>query len=212
MEERALPPLQNRVLPTQDIVSDPARGLFTGNRGILRFNDRRLGVPRWTHPHWIICDLEHPRGKYQGTQPQGRWTPLFFLDEAVALAAGHRPCAYCRPEAYRAYKTAWASAFGPSNHKQIDKALHQARVTRTRAQIRHDAVLGDLPDGAMVLQDGQITLVQRNQLITYKTTGYESILTWHDQPVTVLTPQPTLQVLRHGFQPVLHPSASAAIR
>lgn len=88
--------LQNRVLPTGEFVASPARGNLTGNRGILHRLDGALGVSRWTHKHWIVCALDHPLGTYHGTIPERGWTALFSLDEAVALAAGHRPCAFCR--------------------------------------------------------------------------------------------------------------------
>lgn len=201
-------PLQNRVWPTGEVAAHPARGLFTGNRGILPFTDGRLGTARWKHPHWILCTLTHPRGRYHGPMPARAWTPLFFLDEAVGLAAGHRPCAYCRPEAYRAYTAAWARAQGGwPGHKSADRALHHARVRRDRSQIRHEAALASLPSGAMILWQDQPTLVQADHLRRWTPTGYGSAL---DRPatgtVTVLTPRPSLACLTRGFAPELHPS------
>ena len=94
-EARTSPPLQNRVLPTGEIVSDPARGLLMGNRGCIHRPDRTLGPARWRTKMWISCVLVW-RDVRRDVMPPGRWTALFFLDEATALAAGHRPCAYCR--------------------------------------------------------------------------------------------------------------------
>ena len=202
-------PLQNRALPTGDFVADPARGLFTGNRGILGFDtDGRLGPRRWTHPHWIICTLTHPRGRYHGPQPARGWTPLFFLDEAVALAAGHRPCAYCRPAAYAAWKAAWAKAHGPAGHDAMDRALHAARVTRDRRQLRHEAPAPGLPEGSFVSWEGQAHLVTATGMRPFSPRGYGPPLPQPGAPVTVLTPTPTVAVLRAGYAPALHDSAA----
>lgn len=197
-------PLQNRVLPTGDIVAAPFRGTFTGNRGILSFDEHgRLGASRWKHKHWIVCTLVHPRGRYHGPQPAKGWTPLFFLDEAVALAAGHRPCAYCRPEAYRAWVSAWTTAHGkPSGHKEMDAALHAARVTRNRTQIRHQALLRDLPDHTFVLLQDRAHLVLDRFLHPYNSGTYGPGISrdpLDNDPVAVLTPLPTLGVLAAGY-------------
>jgi len=203
--------LQNRVLPTGGIVADTARGLFTGNRGILGFDaGGRLGPRRWTHHHWIICTLTHPRGRDHGAQPARGWTPLFFLDEAVALAAGHRPCAYCRPAAYAAWKSAWAEAHGPENHDAMDRRLHMARVTRGRAQVTHRAQAAGLPDGAFVDWRGRPHLVSGDGLRPYAPGGYAAPCPRPMGEVTVLTPAPTLGVLAAGYAPRLHASAGAA--
>ena len=200
-------PLQNRVLPTGEITAHPARGLFTGNRGILELQGGRLGTSRWKHKHWIICTLTHPRGRYHGPLPARGWTPLFFLDEAVGLAAGHRPCAYCRPQAYTAYKAAWAKATGETaGHFEMDKALHAARVTRSRQQITHEAPAGGLPNGSMILHRGTPALLWQNSCYHYTPEGYGPAEPRPTGPVTVLTPPPSLAVLAAGFRPELHPS------
>lgn len=203
-------PLQNRVLPTGEIVAHPARGMFTGNRGILSFDKGRLGSSRWKHPHWIICTLTHPRGKYHGPQPDHAWTPLFFLDEAVALSAGHRPCAYCRPAAYRRYKSLWQSAFGTASHTKIDKALHAARVTRQRQQIRHEASFSQLPDGAFVRFGDQPHLLSGKWLLPFSPSGYGSPVPRPHHQVQVLTPRPSLQILALGYAPERHESGHLA--
>src|SRR5215211_2432471 len=104
-------PLQNRVTPTGEIVSDPARGLLMGNRGCLHDQDRTLRTARWRSKLWICCRLDF-KGARRDPMPPGRWTALFFLDEATALSAGHRPCAYCRRADYLAYAEAWRRAAG----------------------------------------------------------------------------------------------------
>jgi hypothetical protein len=201
-------PLQNRVLPTGEIVAKPARGRFTGNRGILHRPDGTLGVARWRHPHWIICTLTHPRGRYHGPMPARGWTALFFLDEAVALAAGHRPGGYCRRAEYRAWREAWAAATGARpDRTAMDGALHRARVTRRRAQRRHEAALETLPDGAFVGRDGAAWLVLGRHLLRFGQAGYGPAVPREAGPVEVLTPAPSLAVLGQGYRPDLHPSA-----
>ena len=102
-------PLQNRVMPTGEIVADAGRGLMMGNRGCLHGRDRQLGVPRWRSQAWICCVLEW-RGVRRDPMPPGRWTALFFLDEATALAAGHRPCGFCRRLDFLDFAGAWREA------------------------------------------------------------------------------------------------------
>ncbi|MDA5094101.1 hypothetical protein O2N63_08360 [Aliiroseovarius sp. KMU-50] len=200
-------PLQNRVLPTGEIIADPARGIFTGNRGILQFENGQLGTSRWKHQHWIICTLTHPKGRYHGPMPKHAWTPLFFLDEAVALAAGHRPCAYCRPKAYAQYKSLWIERFGTAGHSEIDKSLHKNRVGRGRSQIRHQADLASLPVGAIIRWQDQTFLVREGCLLPYSPNGYGTEVPRGTGVVEVLTPKPSLAILEAGYRPKLHPSA-----
>lgn len=139
------------------------------------------------------------------------WTELFFLDEAVAFAAGHRPCGYCRRAAYQRYVTAWTNAAGgrPSA-RDMDRALHQARVMpRRRVQQTYRSAIADLPPGAMIVHDDRPYLLGCDRMYPYQPTGYLPAI---DRPVdtdtTVLTPQPTVAVLRAGYCPALHPSAT----
>lgn len=182
--------------------------MLTGNRGVLGFDaSGRLGTSRWKHPHWISCTLEHPKGRHQGPQPEGRWTPLFFLDEAVALAAGHRPCGYCRPAAYAAFKSAWAKVHGPALHREIDRCLHQSRVGRDRVQITHRADANSLPKGSFISLEGIPYLVRGADCTPYSPTGYCAARGLPERVVTVLTPLPMVAVLQAGITPILHPSA-----
>lgn len=205
-------PLQNRITPTGEIVADPARGLFMGNRGILHGQHRSLGAARWRHPHWIICRLAF-RGRQRKVMAPGRYTELFFLDEATALAAGHRPCAECRREAWLRFRDAWRAAAGAETERcapAIDRVLHQARVqSRTRRQVPHEARLGALPDGTFIRHGGALFLVLGDRLLPWHPGGYgRSLRRPADQIVTVLTPRPTVAVLTAGYRPVLHPSAT----
>ncbi|MEJ6392241.1 hypothetical protein V8J82_03185 [Gymnodinialimonas sp. 2305UL16-5] len=201
-------PLQNRVLPTGEIVVDPARGLFTGNRGIIHRPDGTLGTSRWSHKHWLVCTLTHPRGKYHGPMPDRGWSALFFLDEAVAVAAGHRPCHYCRRDAYRAWIAAWEAATGAAAERMaMDSALHRARVTRIRQQVRHQAEADDLPDGTFILSGTTPHVLLGDAMLPYAPTGYGPPQNRPSGQITVLTPAPSVGVLRGGYRPVLHDSA-----
>nr|WP_218958514.1 hypothetical protein [Thalassovita aquimarina] len=198
--------MQNRVLPTGEIVADPARGLFTGNRGILHRPDGTLGVSRWKHPHWVCCRLSF-KDRYHGPMPDRGWTALFFLDEAVALAAGHRPCHECRRADARRFRAAWEDAHGPvARIGDIDKALHRARVSRNRQQVRHEARADSLPDGVFILAP-EPALILGDSVYLFKTGGYKAKCNRPGGVVMVLTPAPTVRALAAGYQPELHPSA-----
>jgi hypothetical protein len=207
-------PLQNRVTPEGDIVADPARGTCIGNRGILHDANGRLGAARWRHPHWICCRLAF-KGRQREIMAPGRYTELFFLDEATALAAGHRPCRECRREDFLRFQAAWrrtlpdADACAPS----IDRRLHHARVDpRTRRQIRYAAPLDGLPDGTFVLlpdDPSTALLVVGDRLLPWRASGYAPP---RPRPsatqALVLTPRPTVAVLRAGYAASVHPSAA----
>ncbi|WP_062232294.1 hypothetical protein [Aureimonas sp. N4] len=203
-------PLQNRVTPFGEIVADPARGLFMGNRGILHDETRQLGRSRWKHPNWIICRLDY-RGTKRPLMSPGAYTELFFLDEATALAAGHRPCALCRPDAFRQFVAAWGKGHGgePPSAKAMDAALHAARVTRGRQQVRTRAARATLPDGVMIEQSGAPWLIWQGRRHLWRFEGYGDSAPLDEGEVTVLTPAPTLAVLHHGYAPVLHPTLRA---
>ncbi len=200
-------PLQNRVFPTGEIVALSVRGTLTGNRGILHRADKTLGLARWRHPHWISCSLTH-KDWHRNVMSPGTWTELFFLDEAVAFSAGHRPCAECRRTAYTAFKAAWTRAFGLTpSAKDIDCTLHSARVTRSRQQIRHEAPCPSLPDGTFILYNDQPHLVQGPRLHPWTPAGYLPPVPRPKTRVIVLTPEPLVHILRQGYSPTLHPSA-----
>jgi hypothetical protein len=202
-------PLQNRVLPNGEITAIPARGTLTGNRGIIHRNDKTLGVSRWSHHAWICCTLDW-QGRTRDVMTGRNWTELFFLDEAVAIAAGHRPCGYCRRAAYAAYRDAWGMVAGQRvGAKAMDAALHKARVDRKRQQITYSAGLDDLPDGTFVQYQNAPHLWLDQRLHPYTPDGYDAaIVAPTETMVTVLTPQPSVAVLKAGFKPLLHPSAN----
>ena len=213
MHESSCTALQNRATPFGEIVAATARGLFMGNRGILHDENRRLGAVRWRHPHWIVCRLAF-RGRRRTVMTPGRYTELFFLDEATALAAGHRPCAECRRDAWRSFQQAWQDAFQSDARPsagELDRVLHRARVEpRSRRQITHQALLKDLPDGAFIDVAGQPYLVLEGRLLPWRPEGYGFALPRRDdRMVTVLSPRPTVAVMAAGYRPVVHPSAGS---
>src|ERR1044071_7501730 len=145
-------PLQNRVTPFGEIVAIAQRGLFTGNRGIIHDPaTKTLLKRRWTSKAWLICSCEY-KGIRRDVMARRSWTELFFLDEAVALAAGHRPCFECRREAAERFRSAWAAGRGEARSAAgaIDTVLHQERLEQGRKRIHPlGAPLTELPDGTI---------------------------------------------------------------
>lgn len=203
-------PLQNRVLPTGQIVANPARGTFTGNRGIIHRMDQTLGASRWSHHAWICCTLEW-QGRKRPVMTGRKWTELFFLDEAVALAAGHRPCAYCRRADYNRFVAAWTQATGHQpKAPQMDKALHAARVrSQDRAQVTHQADIAMLPAGAFIAWNNRPHLLGPTTQHPYTPAAYAAPLPRPTSgTVTVLTPAPMIAALQAGYTAALHPTAT----
>jgi hypothetical protein len=204
-------PLQNRVMPNGEIVADPSRGLLMGNRGCIHRLDRRLGTSRWRSKMWISCVLVW-RDVRRDVMPAGRWTALFFLDEATALAAGHRPCGYCRRADHLAFGEAWR--VGQQLDKRLracemDSVMHAERVDRrTRRQRTTAAATGDLPPGSMVSFAGGPALVDGADLLPWSFAGYgERMTVPASTGVEVLTPPSIVEALRAGYKPMVHPSA-----
>jgi len=203
--------LQNRVLPTGEIVAYPGRGLMMGNRGCIHRPDRTLGTTRWRSKLWICCVREF-RGARREPMPPGRWTSLFFLDEATALSAGHRPCAYCRREAYLAYAHAWQRAEGLVERPravEMDARLHGERVeSYTRRQRTRPVRAGSLPDGAMIRHGGTPGLVLGARFRPWSWDGYgDPVRLAPGSTVELLTPPISVAVLAEGYRPVLHSTA-----
>lgn len=204
-------PLQNRVTPAGDIVAADARGMFMGNRGILHDAEKRLGRSRWKHKVWIVCLTEFS-GRHRAVMAPRRYTELFFLDEAVAIAAGHRPCFECRRRDFHAWQAAWRGGNGAPvlpRAGEMDAVLHRERIEPgTRRQRTWRARLGDLTDGAFVLWRDRPCLVAGGRLRPWTHAGYEAgLVAPPAETVTVLTPPSSAGALRGGYKPVLHPSA-----
>lgn len=204
-------PLQNRMTPSGEIEADPARGDFMGNRGILHDEEKRLGRRRWAHDNWIIC-LTAFRGRHRDVMSPRRYTELFFLDEAVAIAAGHRPCYECRRQDYNAWTEAWRTAHGseqPPRAKEMDRTLHGERIDRpARRQKTWQADLSDLPEGAFILWEDTPHLVLTDRLLRWSHSGYTAATARPaGADVVVLTPPTAVATLAAGFRPALHLSA-----
>jgi hypothetical protein len=194
-------PLQNRVTPFGDLIADPARGLVYGNRGCL--HDARGRIRRRSGTRrWIACRLEY-KGWQRGPLMQpGRFTELFFLDEATAFAAGHRPCALCRRADYVRY----LALTGAPGADAID-----ARLAAERGG-RREVPLEALPDGAFVVRDDAAWVVRGDALLRWTPAGYAERVARPRGRAVLLTPPTTVAVLRAGWQgavPLLHPTATA---
>ncbi len=155
-------PLQNRVTPSGDIIATPHRGMFSGNRGIIHDPATKTLTRRWASQAWLTCVCEF-RGRRRDVMGTHSWTELFFLDEATAFAAGHRPCFYCRRDDANRFRAAWEEGNGGANllAREIDAVLHRERLDG-RAKRLHPLpmAMAKLPDGAMV-QPGQRELSGR---------------------------------------------------
>jgi hypothetical protein len=191
-------PLQNRVTPTAEIVAHPARGLMMGNRGCLHDADRRLGTARWRSKLWICCVTDF-RGWKRDPMPPGRWTALFFLDEATALAAGHRPCAECLRGRFNEFRAAWGDE--RIRATELDATLHVERLTADGRQATHRARLADLPDGVIVAIAGEPHLWRADALHPWSFAGYGPPRPADDGEVTVLTPPSSVRAIAAGFAP-----------
>jgi hypothetical protein len=204
-------PLQNRVTPTGDIIAVPHRGLFTGNRGIIHDPaTKALLKKRWSSPAWIICLCEF-RGWRRPVMGRQSWTELFFLDEATAFAAGHRPCFFCRRDDANRFRAAWEEGNGVTDirAREIDVVLHGERLDRGRKRL-HALLMpvAQLPDGAMVQRGEESFLIVQGRALQWSMAGYSEVY-GEIVDAMLLTPPSTLRALSAGYRPMLHPSAMA---
>ena len=168
-------PLQNRVTPSGDIIADPHRGLFTGNRGIIHDPaTKTLLKKRWSSPAWITCLCEF-RGWRRKVMGGRSWTELFFLDEATAFAAGHRPCFFCRRDDANRFRAAWEQGNGVADvlARDMDAVLHRERLDRGRKRLHPLPVpIEKLPDGAMVQAGAAYFLIAQGRALQWSMAGY----------------------------------------
>ncbi|MFZ2004183.1 MAG: hypothetical protein WAV02_03810 [Stellaceae bacterium] len=204
-------PLQNRVTPFGDIVAIAQRGTFIGNRGIIHDpTTRTLLGRRWTTKAWLVC-LLHYRGRRREVMKRRSWTELFFLDEAVALAAGHRPCFYCRRDDAEAFRAAWAKGRREASSlaPEIDAVLHAERLDRGRKRIHAIPGLADeLPDGVMIAAGEAAYTVVRGLAFRWTEQGYGPAQEI-PRATSLLTPPSTLLAMRAGYRSRLHPDIAA---
>ena len=188
-------PLQNRVTPLSELIAHPARGLVYGNRGCLH-DDRGRIRRHHNGRRWIACRLRFNDWHRSPLLQPGRFTELFFLDEATAFSAGHRPCALCRREDYNRFM----ALVGAGGADEIDLRLHDERG-------RHHQARG-LPDGAFVLRDGEPWLAYGDNLLRWTPAGYTDRVA-RPERATAITPPTLVEVLRSGWSgavPLLHPT------
>jgi hypothetical protein len=195
-------PLRNRVNPYGEICFSEYRGALTGNRGVVH-NAKRQIIKHFKVKRWIICLLKYEQLQRKVMTPN-RWTELFFLDEATALAAGHRPCTFCQRQRSIEFREHWVAAnqavFGISDIKvdAIDKILHQERMSIEKPFLPID----ELPDGVFVEYHGKPFLIFNKQLIDWSFAGYgRSIEKPKNTIIKVLTPLSTVRSIMIGFKP-----------
>jgi hypothetical protein len=204
-------PLQNRVMPTGDIIATPHRGLFTGNRGIIHDPaTKTLLRKRWSTPAWITCVCEF-RGRWREVMGGRSWTELFFLDEATAFAAGHRPCFYCRREDARRFRAAWVQGNGTGRllAREMDAVLHRERLDHGRKRLHPLPMPPDkLPDGTMLQAGGESYLIVQGRALKWSPAGYGAAVEALTDAM-LLTPPSTARALLAGYRPMLHPTAGS---
>lgn len=197
-------PRRNRVTPYGIFEAVPARGNVMGNRGCIHDAAGDIGSRPFARRAWLICQLEF-RGRRHEISP-GTYTPLFALDEATMLAAGHRPCSLCRRGAFSAFRAAWCRAHGFSaiSADDMDRELHAARIDSAGRQITRQTRFGELPDGAMIGTPVGAAMVWGGLLYPWRHSGYGDRETVEPgRIVTVLTPSPTVRILASGYRPAI---------
>lgn len=204
-------PLQNRITPFGTLIATPERGTLMGNRGCLHDERQQIRRP-FQLQRWIICLLEF-KDRWRPVMKPGHYTELFFLDEATALAAGHRPCAECQRDRFNLFREAWAKANPEFTDKirplatEIDAVLHLERIGS-----KHfcDSIDG-LPDGTFLTDNEQDSyLVFGGKLRRWTPSGYETKAALNvDFPARLLTPASVVRTLRKGYPVDLHHQANA---
>lgn len=208
-------PLQNRVTPLGEMIATSARGTMMGNRGgMLHRPDKTLGVKRWVSKQWICCRLRF-KGRWREVMGTDGYTELFFLDEATAFAAGHRPCYECRRQDANYFADIWGEVLGDGTRtkaSEIDLVLHSERLTSDGVKATFKSLVSDLPIGVMVLYVGEPYLVFADRLMLWTPAGYTSAI--HVPPdtlVDVLTPRSIVEVIRAGYDADVHETVLALV-
>jgi hypothetical protein len=205
-------PLQNRVLPTGEIAAIPDRGMFTGNRGIIHSPaTKTLLKKRWSTDAWLTCVLDF-RGRRRKVMERRSWTELFFLDEATAFAAGHRPCFYCRREDANRFRAAWEKGNRVSDvlAPGIDAVLHRERFASAKKLHPLPGPLEKLPDGTMVQAGEESFLIAQGNPLLWSPSGYRAVK-GEITDAKLLTPPSTVRAFAAGYTPVIHGSAGKLV-
>jgi hypothetical protein len=198
--------LQNRVDPLGNIIRTSARGAWMGNRGLLHDNGTSILRP-YKLRAWLICLLEFSGRKRMVMSPR-MYTELFFMDEATALSAGHRPCYECRRKDFDLFKSSWLKGnpeYGFTMRtpiSELDDVLHLERIDKKGSKIMHEEAMSDLPDGVIALYAGKPCLVAGGRLFPWSPGGYgEGFSAAGIGEVWVLTPRSTVNAFRGGYVP-----------
>ncbi|MEH6442852.1 MAG: hypothetical protein V7784_03060 [Oceanospirillaceae bacterium] len=205
-------PLQNRVTPKGKLAIADARGAFLGNRGILHDEHSNIIAP-WRHKSWVTCQLSF-KGAKRALFSAHNYSELFFLDEATAFSAGHRPCAYCRRSRFNEFKQSWLEAISKDltlslSVTAIDKQLHLERAIRGGGKVSYTTEFENIAQGTFIEKKGEAYLLYKGVLKRWTHHGYAQSLplpTAKEQ-VTVLTPFSIVQLYKNGFEPQVHESA-----
>jgi hypothetical protein len=202
-------PLQNRVTPFGELIASPARGTMMGNRGgRLHDAQRNLGSRRWTSKQWICCKLDF-NARHRRVWGDS-YTELFFLDEVTALAAGHRPCFECRRKDAEIFAALFSDTDRRATAAAMDKVLHAERLSDKNKRL-HRGTIDTLPDGAMILWEGEPFAVRGDRLLLWTPSGYgRAGPRPRGSDADVITPPSILAVLVRGYVPQWHPSADRA--
>jgi hypothetical protein len=205
-------PLQNRVDPWGRLHAVSSKGSLLGNRGILHNANREIIAP-WKHKAWVTCALTFGNRRRE-IFSKGSYSELFFLDEATALAAGHRPCAECRRDRFNEFKSAWLTGNSEAltgkkqSITEIDRIMHAERAVAGGGKRTYQAELGTLPSGVIVCIDDHAYLLWGQQLLLWSFDGYHAstIEAVSAQMATVLTPRSVVNAITKGFEPRVHGS------
>jgi len=196
--------LQNRVDPKGEFIMTSARGAWMGNRGVIH-KDKQI-IKAFKHKAWIICALEF-KGRKRSVMMPDRWTELFFLDEATAFAAGHRPCFECRKEDAQRFKSCSITG-NPQYHfdrktsiNLIDEVIHRERIDGNKKKVTHQRIASDLPDGTFVLINNEAYVLSHGKLHHWMPFGYTDTMVIPDSPLTILTPPSVVNAFRAGYAP-----------
>ena len=198
--------LQNRVDPFGTIIQTQARGSWMGNRGVIH-NQHKEITHAFKHKAWISCVLEF-KGRHRAVMTPNRWTELFFLDEATAFAAGHRPCFECRRQDAMQFKLCWIKGnpeydFSVSTSiNAIDAVIHRERIDREKKKVTHQRLSTSIPEGTFVQVAGEAHLLRHGSLHRWTPFGYENkIALPENKMLTVLTPQSIVNTFHAGYFP-----------
>jgi hypothetical protein len=198
--------LQNRIDPFGNIIRTPAKGAWMGNRGILHDEKKEIRHV-FRSKAWITCTLEY-KGRRREVMSPNTWTELFFLDEATAFSAGHRPCFFCRYQEAKNFKSHWIKGnpgYGFTDNtsvQELDNILHRERIGKDKQKRTYEEEINLLPDGSFVSIQGQPYLVKATHLHLWTPFGYERFI---DRPVSgkavLITPPTIVNAFRAGYLP-----------